>query len=67
MRYRPRENEPPLLISVEEAAYMLGVSRGTAYMLASDGRLPTMRFGRCVRVHLKRLEQMIDAQSGNSG
>lgn len=35
-----------LTITVEEAARLLGVSRGLAYQAARDGQLPTIRLGR---------------------
>ena len=35
-----------LTLSVEEAGRLLGVSRMTAYKLASEGAIPTVRLGR---------------------
>jgi excisionase family DNA binding protein len=37
-------------ISVEEMADLLGVSRGTAYAMANDGRVEVIRAGRAIRV-----------------
>ncbi len=49
------------LISVEQAADMLGVSRATAYRMANERRIPTVRWmKRGVRVHAEKLQQMID-------
>jgi len=49
------------LISVEQAADLLCVSRATAYRMATEGRIPTVRWmKRGVRVHAEKLQQMID-------
>ena len=49
------------LISVEQAAGMLGVSRTTAYRMVSDRLIPSVRLmKRGVRVHAEQLQQMID-------
>lgn len=49
------------LISVEQAACILGVSRATAYRMANERRIPTVRWmKRGVRVHAEKLQQMID-------
>jgi len=34
-----------LTMTVEEAGEVLGISRATAYMLASTGQIPTIRLG----------------------
>jgi excisionase family DNA binding protein len=56
-------DEQPLLISVEQAARLLGLSRGKAYELAARGDLPVVRFGKSVRVHRDRLAAWVDAQA----
>lgn len=49
------------LISVEQAAGMLGVSRATAYRMAQDHIIPTVRMlKRGVRIHREQLQKMID-------
>jgi excisionase family DNA binding protein len=40
----------PELLRVEEAATYLGISRGLAYALAKQGKLPSVRLGRLLRV-----------------
>jgi len=37
-------------VSIEEAGIVLGISRWGAYQAAKTGELPTVRFGRRVRV-----------------
>ena len=52
-------DERPLLFRVEEAARMLGVSRATLYKLIDAEALPTVRFGKSVRVPRKALEEWV--------
>ena len=55
------------LISVSEAAKMLDVSRATAYRMANDHLIPTVRMlKRGVRVHREQLQEMIDAFAADS-
>jgi excisionase family DNA binding protein len=51
-----------LTITVEEAAKVLGISRGTAYMLAGSGALPTIRLGRRLLVPRHALDRLIGIQ-----
>lgn len=48
-----------VLISVPEAAQLLGISRASAYRYAADGNLPVKRFGRRVYVIRDRLADLI--------
>jgi excisionase family DNA binding protein len=45
----PDPNDQPVL-TVEQAAEILKVSRSAAYRAAQDGSIPTIRIGRTVRV-----------------
>jgi excisionase family DNA binding protein len=49
----------PLLISVPQAARLLGISRAAAYRFASAGELPTKRLGRRVYVVAAKLRDFI--------
>jgi len=55
-----------LTLTVEEAAHLLGISRGLAYELARSGRLPVVRLGRRLLVPKVALERML-AQTKTSG
>ena len=55
-----------LTLSVEEAAHLLGISRGLAYELARSGQLPVVRLGRRLLVPKVSLERML-AQTKTSG
>jgi excisionase family DNA binding protein len=49
----------PLTISVEDAARLLGISRGLAYEAARRGELPTIRLGRRLLVPRARLLELV--------
>ncbi|ORL58056.1 helix-turn-helix domain-containing protein [Pseudomonas putida] len=49
------------LISVTQAAEMLGIGRSTAYRLAKAGTIPCVRGFGPLRVHYQKLVQMIEA------
>jgi excisionase family DNA binding protein len=49
----------PLTLTVDEAAKLLGVSRGTAYEAARRGQLPTIRLGRRLLVPRARLLELL--------
>ena len=48
-------------ITIEQAASVLGVSRGTAYESARAGELPTLRLGRRVLVPVPKLLALLGA------
>lgn len=56
--------ELPPLISVEEAGNILGMSRRTAYRHAEEGHIPTVRFGRRIRVPSAKLMALLGLESG---
>ncbi len=51
--------EERVTMTVEEAARLLGISRGLAYEMARQGRLPTLRLGRRLLVPRARLERLL--------
>lgn len=57
---------PPTL-SIEEAAQVLGVSRGLAYEAARRGELPTIRLGRRLLVPTARLREMLGEPGDGNG
>ena len=56
------ENEQ-LTMSVEEAAKLLGISRGAAYQAARTSRIPVIKLGeRRLRIPRKPLMELIDGK-----
>lgn len=49
-----------LVISIPEAAKVLGISTSSAYRLARDNRIPVIRIGTSVRVNLRQLEKWVE-------
>ena len=60
-----RADEAPMVLTLEQAARALQVSRTVIYELARAGRLPTVRVGRRRRVPLAALEQLL-AEGGEA-
>jgi excisionase family DNA binding protein len=60
---RTSEHEPErLTLTVDEAAKVLGISRGTAYMLANNGGIPAIRISaRRLIVPRKALEDFLSS------
>ena len=57
-------NGSALLISVAEAARLLGISRNLAYDLVREGRIPHIKLGRRVLVPRLGLENWIAEEAG---
>jgi excisionase family DNA binding protein len=53
----------PATLTVEQAAALLGVSRGTAYNAVKAGEIPTVRIGRRVLVPRQRLDAMLAGEA----
>lgn len=49
----------PKLLRSEEVAEILNISESLAYKLMKNGDIPTVRFGRSVRVRPQDLEEFI--------
>ena len=49
-----------LLLTAEEVARTLGISRAKTYELLTDGTLPTIRIGGSVRVPLEKLRAWVE-------
>jgi excisionase family DNA binding protein len=50
----------PLVLTVEEAAKALRISRGAAYEGVRCGEIPAVHIGRCIRIPRSRLLALID-------
>jgi excisionase family DNA binding protein len=63
-------NDEPerLVLTVEEAAKILGISRGTAYVLANNGGIPAIRISRRrIIVPRKALEDFLASADKTKG
>jgi len=57
-----------LVCTIEEAGQMLGISRGTAYMLANTGRLPAIRISdRRIIIPRKAIDELLASASKPGG
>lgn len=54
------ENEASLTLSIEQAAKLLNISRGLAYDLARQGRLPVLRCGRRLLISRRMFEAYLN-------
>jgi len=50
-----------LVFTVEEAAYLLNISRALAYDLVARGEIPSIRLGRRIAVPRKQLEILLES------
>jgi excisionase family DNA binding protein len=57
-------NETPILLRVQEAANLLGVSRAKMYeVLAANNQIPVVRIGHSIRVPRAALETWVNDQT----
>ena len=56
-------DEGKLTLTVEQAAKLLGISRGLAYEMVKMGKIPAIRFGRRVVVPRRALARLLEANS----
>jgi len=55
------ETKPePLLLTISQLAQRLGLSRTHVYKLITTDGLPTVRFGRAVRISLASLQKWLE-------
>lgn len=48
------------LITISEASEILNVSRATAYRLAAHREIPVVMLGGCVRIHRRKLIELLE-------
>jgi excisionase family DNA binding protein len=57
---RPRRRDPdPLVLSVREAAALLGISKDLAYELVARGELPALRLGGRIVIPRNKLLELV--------
>jgi excisionase family DNA binding protein len=52
--------DEPLVMTVGDAAKLLGISRGLAYELVRQGVIPSIRLGRRLAIPRRRLMALVD-------
>lgn len=57
----------PDVLTVEQAAEVLAVSRGSAYEGCRTGAIPSIRVGRCIRIPRHALEQLLNGHAAENG
>ena len=57
----PANLDEPLVLSVTNAARLLGISRALAYELAARGEIPVLRLGRRIVVPKSALLELVQA------
>lgn len=57
----------PEILTMEQVAAALGVSRATVYKLAHQPGFPSMRFGRAFRVQKAALIRWLEDQASDTG
>jgi excisionase family DNA binding protein len=59
----PQEGTPQrLLLRIPEVAETLGIGRTKIYEMIATGELPTVRFGRAVRISASTLQKWVEAR-----
>ena len=53
------DDDLPPILTVEQTAQVLGISRGLAFAAARNGDIPSIRIGRRILVPRDRLRQML--------
>jgi excisionase family DNA binding protein len=53
----------PQLLTIVDAARLLGISRSKLYELLADGELPSVRIGRTRRISTSDLEEFVVAHT----
>lgn len=55
--------DSPVVYTVPEVAEILKCGKSVVYVLAAEGRLPSFKVGRAVRVTAEALEQFVKGQA----
>lgn len=59
--------EPPRLLTVEQFADRIAVSRATAYRLVGTGELRSLKVGRCRRIPAEAVEEFVARLAAEQG
>ena len=56
-------DDMPAVLTVDQVARILGISRGLAFAAVNNGTIPALRIGRRILVPRTRLVQLIEGDS----
>jgi excisionase family DNA binding protein len=59
--------EIKIMLTIREAAELLGIGRTKTYQLIASGAFPVVRLGRCVRIPRARLIEVLDELANQGG
>ena len=57
------EKELPVMLTVQDIAAFLRVSKNTAYSFVSSGAIPVVKVGRQIRIHSDDIIRYVNAQN----
>jgi excisionase family DNA binding protein len=58
--------QEPLLLSIQDAAKALGLSKNFVYLEAKRGNIPTVRYGKRLLVPAEELKKLVADMIGNN-
>ena len=58
-------NKEPLVLSVPEVAKLLSISLGSCYEAVRTGQIPSLRFGRSIRIPRHAFERLLEGLEGD--
>jgi excisionase family DNA binding protein len=61
-----KKNAEVLVYDVPEAGRLLGLNRSKAYAAAASGELPTIRFGKLLKVPKTAIDRMLEGAAAPS-
>ena len=57
------ENELPVMLTVQDVAAFLRVSKNTAYSFVNSGAIPVVKVGRQIRIHRDDVVKYVNARN----
>jgi len=61
------ENTDQLTMSVKSCARLLGISRGLAFAMIKQGRLPHLKFGRRILIPKQAIDELLRHPENSQG
>jgi len=61
-----KQDMEPLVLTVEQARKLLGLSRGLMYQAINNGQIPSLRIGRRILIPCAALDRLLEGNETNS-